>query len=103
MNSKRALALSGKDNVAVALEPIEGGDQVNVEVKGGKARSIEANEGIPFGFKLALNDIPREGYVIKYGEVIGRATSDIKAGTQVHVHNIEGVRVQSDVEKGERA
>ncbi len=102
MNSKRALALSSKDNVAVAVEHIEAGDKVNIDVKGGASKSIEAIEEIPFGFKLALMDIPELGLVVKYGEVIGRASCDIKVGTKVHVHNIEGVRVQKDVEKGER-
>ena len=102
MNSKRALALSSKDNVAVAVEHIEAGDKVNIDVKGGASKSIEAIEEIPFGFKLALMDIPKMGFIVKYGEVIGRATSGIKTGTKVHVHNIEGVRVQKNVEKGER-
>ncbi len=93
MNSKRALALSTKDNVAVALEHIEAGDKVNIDIKGGTARFVEAADEIPFGFKFALTDIPNGGHVFKYGEVIGRATSDIKVNKQVHVHNIEGMRV----------
>jgi altronate dehydratase small subunit len=93
MDSKRALALSADDNVAVALEHIAAGDKVNIDIKGGTTRCVEAVEEIPFGFKFALMDIPNGGQVIKYGEVIGRATSDIKVNNQVHVHNIEGVRV----------
>ena len=100
MNSKYALALSREDNVAVALEHIEEGDKVNIEVKGGAPMAFESTEEIPFGFKIATVDIPMRGYVIKYGEIIGRATSDIKKGSQVHVHNIEGVRVRTNQRGG---
>ena len=91
---KRALALDAVDNIAVALEEIAAGDRVAVEVKGGQSGpAVEALEDIPFGFKVALQDIPRHSKVRKYGEIIGRAVADIRAGAQVHIHNIEGVRV----------
>jgi len=93
MKTKRALGLAPEDNVAVALEDIEAGDMVNVDFKGKGSRSVEAVENIPFGFKVSLKDIPKEGYILKYGEIIGRAVSNIKIGAQVHVHNIQGVRV----------
>ncbi len=92
MKTKRALGLAPEDNVAVALEDIEIGDIINVDFKGKDSSLVEAIEKIPFGFKVALKDIPREGDVLKYGEIIGRAVSDIKTGAQVHVHNIKGVR-----------
>lgn len=57
---------------------------------------MEALEAIPFGFKLALVDIPKGGHVLKHGEVMGRATVDIKVGTQVHVHNVKGIRASSE-------
>ena len=94
MNTKRALLLNSKDNVATAVEDIEAGDQVSIESKEGITRSIKAFEAVPFGFKLALTDIAKGGDIIKHGEVMGRATSDIILGAQVHVHNVEGVRVQ---------
>ncbi len=94
MEAKRALAMNPKDNVAVAMENILPADEISIQVKGDKARSIRALESIPFGFKVALESIPQGGPVYKYGETIGRATKDIKAGEQVHIHNIQGVRVQ---------
>ncbi len=68
---------SSKDNVAVAFEHIEAGDDVSIEVKGSANQSIKAVEEIPFGFKRPLVDIPKRAYVVKYGEVMGCATSDI--------------------------
>ena len=94
MGAKRALAMSAKDNIAVALEPIEAGDEVNVHVKGDIDKSVEAAETIPYGFKIALTDLKKGSSIIRYGEIMGLAMTDIKAGAQVHIHNVEGVRVQ---------
>lgn len=50
---------------------------------------LAGTETIPAGHKFALRDIPKGEYVIKYGEIIGRATSDIKKGDWVHTHNVK--------------
>lgn len=101
MKSKNAVHLNRKDNVAVAVEDIEPEDLVNVTLRDGSMQSIKALETIPFGFKVALTHIPVGGHIIKYGEIIGKATSDIELGAQVHVHNVEGVRAQIEEKKGE--
>ena len=49
---------------------------------------LEGGEGIPAGHKQALRDIPEGAFVIKYGQIIGRATQNIKAGEWVHSHNL---------------
>ena len=49
---------------------------------------LEAAGDIPAGHKIALTDIASGEKIIKYGEVIGRATSDIRAGEHVHTHNV---------------
>lgn len=41
------------------------------------------------GHKVALKDIPQGSNVMKYGFPIGRATQDIRAGEQVHIHNLK--------------
>ncbi len=51
--------------------------------------SLEGKGEIPAGHKFALYDIPEGEYVIKYGEIIGRATKDIKKGEWVHTHNVK--------------
>ena len=99
MVSRRALAANSKDNVAVVVEDVVAGDQVKVEGKQ-KRLTIDAIETIPFGFKIALGNLPQKSDIVRYGEIIGRATVDIKKGAQVHVHNIDGVRVQ--VEGGDK-
>ena len=37
--------------------------------------------------------------ITKYGEEIGQATANIKAGEYVHVHNLESIRARGDWRK----
>ena len=99
MASGEALKLSDKDNVATAVADIDPG--VEVQVRWGKeVTSVKSLEKIPFGFKVALTDIPRGGQVTKYGETIGIASQNIRQGQLVHVHNIQGARGRGDLAKG---
>ena len=50
---------------------------------------LDGNEKIPAGHKYALRLITKDEYVIKYGEIIGRATQDIQEGEWVHTHNVK--------------
>lgn len=36
--------------------------------------------------------------VIKYGEIIGKASVEIRKGQHVHVHNLESLRGRGDLE-----
>lgn len=94
-----ALMLSEKDNVATSLEDIEAGGEATVRL-GKEVRSIKALEMIPFGLKVAVADIGNGSHVIKYGESIGVASSNIKKGELVHIHNLEGGRGRGDLAKG---
>jgi altronate dehydratase len=80
-----------KDNVATARSPIKSGTSLPIS----EAKKIIAEEDIPFAHKIALRGIPRGGAVIKYGERIGRAIREIKAGELVHIHNVVGERGRS--------
>ena len=51
--------------------------------------SLDGNDKIPAGHKYALKEIAQGEYVIKYGEIIGRATQDIAQGEWVHTHNVK--------------
>ena len=50
---------------------------------------LDGSEKIPAGHKYALCPIACGETVIKYGEIIGRATQDIAAGDWVHTHNVK--------------
>ncbi len=82
-----------RDNVGTALREIPAGEEFEIagcnESPAGRAR-----ETIPVGHKVALRNIPAQGEVTKYGEVIGLATADIAAGSHVHVHNVKSRRVE---------
>ncbi|RLG00581.1 MAG: D-galactarate dehydratase [Candidatus Wolframiiraptor sp.] len=93
-----AIVVDKKDNVAVALSDIKRGDKVTIRI-GEKIEELVARSDIPFGHKLAIREIPRGEEIIKYGEVIGRATRDIEIGEHVHVHNVESLRGRGDLKK----
>ena len=88
---RNAMIIDAKDNVAVAIEPIAKGDAA-VYVCEGKEVSLPALEDITIYHKLATRDIAKGEPVVKYGEHIGVASSGIKAGEHVHVHNVESMK-----------
>ena len=95
---RNAMIIDAKDNVAVAIEPIAKGDAA-VYVCEGKEVSLPALEDITIYHKLATRDIAKGEPVVKYGEHIGVASSDIKAGEHVHVHNVEGHRADLEAKE----
>ena len=98
MSAKGALMLSEKDNVATAIEDLAMDTDVPVRL-GREVRHVRAVEEIPFGFKMAITEIIKGRAAVKYGEEIGIATSDIRKGEKVHIHNLAGTRGRGDLEK----
>jgi len=98
MPAKRALIMHPQDNVATTVEEIQPGDQVRLS-QGGEIRTLTAIEAIPFGFKIALEEIPQGALILKYGDTIGKAGRSIAKGALVHVHNLEGTRARGDLER----
>lgn len=78
------IRINDSDNVCVALNTLPRGCKIVFEGK-----SIFTNEEIPAGHKVALTDIKEGEDVVKYGNRIGLAKTDIKAGDWVHTHNIK--------------
>lgn len=77
----KALRLSSKDNVAVARTELANGDYSGID-------AVMAAAVIPSGHKIAITEIAEGGAVIKYGQKIGIAKSDIAVGEHVHLHNL---------------
>jgi altronate dehydratase small subunit len=98
MPARRALIMHPSDNVATAVEEIQSGMEVAIPVGQG-ILFVRAAETIPFGFKIALQDIAQGEIIRKYGETIGTAGEPIPKGTLVHVHNLEGTRARGDLER----
>ena len=102
MSAKRALIMHPTDNVATAVEEIQCGEEVAVPLVGA-ALTLCAIEAIPFGFKIALQEIPQGQIIRKYGETIGTASQPIARGALVHIHNLEGTRARGALAKKEGA
>lgn len=95
----RAIRLDLGDTVAAVLADAPPGSEIAAEC-GEDVRTVTAVEEIPFGFKVALEDVAAGGTVRKYGASIGRASRAIAAGELVHIHNLEGVRGRGDLTGG---
>lgn len=95
MSEFKAVVMKAQDNVATVVETIEAGAEALLEIENRRV-AVRVTERIPFGHKFAVRDIAKGERVVKYGEPIGVATRDIKAGSHVHVHNVESSRGRGD-------
>lgn len=94
---KRFIKVDPRDNVITLLHDLEAGDELKVDSDNCQ-KNVEINAEIKAGFKVAIKQIEKGGKIIKYGEVIGKATEKITVGEKVHIHNVEGVRGRGDVD-----
>lgn len=95
---KIALKVDEHDNVATAFASgVCAGDEIVVRDRVGRTRCVHVRADIPYGHKIALADIPENGHIIKYGEVIGAASMLIREGDYVHVHNMKALRGRGDL------
>ena|SRR2546430_128553 len=90
----RALVLNAADNVAVAVSRLRAGEMIELA-----GSAVTLARDIPSGHKFALRVIAAGGDVVKYGEVIGKATARIPPGEHVHVQNVVSARLPGPAEK----
>ena len=76
------IRLHGSDNVVTAKVTIPENTKISEE------ELITSNE-IPVGHKVATSDITTGQPIRKYDQIIGFASSNIKAGEHVHTQNVE--------------
>lgn len=95
-----AIVLKDVDNVATAVQNLTKGQTAQTRLDR-ELIAIEIGQDIPYGHKFAFRDIKCGEDILKYGEVIGRATADIPKGTHAHVQNIESLRGRGDLQKEE--
>ena len=94
---KRAIALNGRDNVAVVLARCERSDRIEVFSKEGiLVERLTAVSTVERGHKVALAELAEGDGVIKYGEVIGAVSRPVARGDFVHAHNMESCRGRGD-------
>jgi altronate dehydratase small subunit len=82
----KAVLVNDKDNVVTIVSDVKKGEDIVYRVASG-TKQIKSSEEVPYGHKVALVAIAKGGDIIKYGEAIGRASSDISPGQWVHTHN----------------
>jgi len=87
MIQNNALIINDRDNVAIAIRPIEKDSPVVIKGK----RLFLASQDIIASHKVALAPIKAGEVVIRYGEPIIKAIVDIKQGEWVHVHNTKPI------------
>lgn len=80
-NRSRMLTLHPQDNIAVALADIAAGE---VDL----ATGVTALQSVKQGHKIAIAAIVAGQNVMRYGQIIGQATTGIAVGEHVHVQNL---------------
>lgn len=78
------IIISDTDSVAVALRDLKAGEICSVD-----SIEITIATDVPFGHKVAIQDIKKDDHIIKYGQPIGHALTHIKKGEHVHTHNLK--------------
>jgi altronate hydrolase len=76
------IVLNKNDNVGVSQFIIP--EKTKIE-----GHEISTIDPIPFGHKVCLKTIKKGDPIIKYDQIIGFASDDIKPGEHVHSHNLE--------------
>jgi altronate dehydratase small subunit len=92
----KLIVMNNKDNVATTLRELKAGELMCFQLNDTK-EEIKILNNINYGHKVAIKKIKKGGDVIKYGEVIGTATSDIIIGEHVHIYNVVGNRAQGNL------
>jgi altronate hydrolase len=88
-----ALLLRENDDVAVATRDIAAGEVLRHD-----GRELTVVNPVPRGHKLALRFLAIGTPIHKYGQVIGRTTTDVPAGDHVHAHNLGMAAVDHEYE-----
>jgi altronate dehydratase small subunit len=93
----RAIVLNPADNVATLLDAGRAGEAC--ELQGEASGHLVLLQDVPFGHKVCVADTTPGTEILKYGQIIGRASQPVRAGEHMHVHNIESARARGDLHK----
>jgi altronate hydrolase len=95
MNIPRTLRLNTEDNVIIAVDEIQVGDQ--------PSDAPQAAARVPKGHKKATTAIEIGAPILKFGQIIGFASKPIAPGDWVHEHNVVMQDFARDYRFGEAA
>ena len=92
-----ALVVNESDNVAVIFGDARAGETAWAIDQHGNQTAYVLRDDIPYGHKFAVRAIHKGEKVLKYGEALGVASSEIAIGEHVHVQNLESSRGRGDL------
>lgn len=92
-----ALLMGQKDNVVTCIADVAKGETVTYR-NGDRLLTLVAEENIPYCHKIALEDIPEGGEVIKYDESLGRLVQPVRKGQWIAHHNLRSIPRDYDSE-----
>jgi len=78
------IQLSPLDNIVVARHALSPGDALSLA----SGTTVSPRVAILAGHKVAVAAIPSGNPILRYGQIIGFASSDIAPGDHVHGHNV---------------
>ncbi len=87
MSRRIGVKINSGDNVVTVVEETAAGDEVHYMTADGP-QQVTALGPIPFGHKIAAEEIPLGERIIKYNQTIATASGMIRRGEHVHVHNV---------------
>lgn len=90
----RAIVLNRADNVGTLIDAGRAGESCLLQ--GEASGEVKLLQDVPFGHKLCIRDTPAGSDVLKYGQVIGKASHTLKVGEHAHTQNVESARGRGD-------
>ncbi|MCH7988880.1 MAG: UxaA family hydrolase, partial [Planctomycetes bacterium] len=87
------IRLHPDDNIAIAKIGVERGTEFRLDPDD---QPIVTADLIDLGHKVAIRSIPQGEPVRKFGQMIGFATEEIRAGDWVHSHNLSAGKLSLD-------
>ncbi len=81
------IRLHPADNVVIARQPARQGDVYTPADS--NVGNVTVSQAIAFGHKMAIGVIREGEPVLKYGQLIGTAATNIQPGEWVHTHNVQ--------------
>ncbi|MBN2751678.1 MAG: UxaA family hydrolase [Rhodospirillaceae bacterium] len=99
---RNAIIIDPEDNIATVLRDIAAGGDV-VAGCGDEVVTFPALQDIPFGHKVAVRAVAEGETILKYGAVIGAASTGIERGAHAHVHNVVSLRGRGDLNPEQEA
>jgi len=84
-----AILLNPNDSVVIVTQEVSKGEVISYKDVEGNTVNLQVVMDIPCYHKVAIKDIQKGQNILKYGEIIGKASKDIRRGEHVHEHNLE--------------